>query len=67
MEDKGTQRSSLLSCLFKGRTTASGVVIEVQGKSGNRPEDRGSQVKESVARGFRRNSLVLVQKIKPRA
>jgi hypothetical protein len=25
---------------LKGRTTASGVVIEVQGKSGNRPEDQ---------------------------
>ena len=52
----------------KGRTTTSGVVIEVQGKSGNRPEDRGFTRKgKSVVRDFKRNSLVLVQKIKPKA
>ena len=38
------------------------------GKSGNRPEDlRIHRKGESVVRGFRHNSLVLVQKIKPRA
>ena len=38
------------------------------GKSGNRPEDqRFHKEGELVMRGFRRNSLVLVQKIKPRA
>ena len=53
---------------FKGRTTMSGVVVEISGKSGNRPEDPGfTREGESVVRGFRRNSLVLVQKIKPRA
>ena len=47
---------------------ASGVVIGIQEKSGNWPEDRGFTSEEkSVARDFRRNSLVLVQKIKPRA
>ena len=52
----------------KGRTTASGVVVRIQGKSGNWPEDqRVHKWRESVVRGFRRNSLVLVQKIKPRA
>ena len=30
--DKGTQQSSLLSCLSKARTTASGVVVKVQGE-----------------------------------
>ena len=39
-EDLGTQRSSLLSRPTKGRTTVSGVVIGIQGKSGNRPEDQ---------------------------
>ena len=53
---------------FKGRTTASGVVIRIQGKSGNQPEDQGiHKWRKSVVRGFRCNSLVLVQKIKPRA
>ena len=52
----------------EGRTTASGVVVRVQGKSGNRPEDqRVHKEGKSVARGFRHNSLVLIQKIKPRA
>ena len=52
----------------RGRTTASGVVLGVQGKSGNRPEDqRVHKERESVMRGFRCNSLVLVQKIKPKA
>ena len=38
------------------------------GKSGNQPEDQGfHKVKESVVRSFRHNSLVLVQKIKPKA
>ena len=47
---------------------ASGVVVRVQGKSGNQPEDqRIHKEGESVARGFRHNSLVLVQKIKPKA
>ena len=32
----------------KGRTTASGVVIGVQGKSGNRPEDQGIHRKGEV-------------------
>ena len=39
-EDKGTQRSSLLSCLVMGRTTMSGVVVGFQRKSGNQPEDQ---------------------------
>jgi hypothetical protein len=52
----------------KGRTTASGVVVGVQGKSGNQPEDQRIHKEEkSVTRDFRRNSLVLVQKIKPKA
>ena len=42
--------------------------LEVQGKLGNRPEDLGvHRERKSVVRGFRCNSLVLVQKIKPRA
>ena len=53
---------------LKGRITALGMIVEVQGKSGNRPEDRGFTRKgELVVRGFRCNSLVLVQKIKPKA
>ena len=53
---------------LKGRTTASGVVVEVQRKLGNQPEDqRVHKEGKSVVRGFRRNSLVLVQKIKPKA
>ena len=52
----------------KGRTTASGVVVEALGKLGNRPEDWGFTRKgKSVVRGFRHNSLILVQKIKPKA
>ena len=52
----------------KGRATVSGVAVGIQGKSGNWPEDqRIHKEGESVARDFRRNSLVLVQKIKPRA
>ena len=52
----------------KGRTLASGEVIEVQGKSGNWPEDQGiHRERGSVMRGFRHNSLILVQKIKPKA
>ena len=52
----------------RGRTMASGMVIGVSGKSGNWPEDwRIHKEGESVMRGFRRNSLVLVQKIKPKA
>ena len=51
-----------------GRTTASGMVIRVQGKSGNWPEDQGfHKERELVVRDFRCNSLILVQKIKPKA
>ena len=54
--------------LLKGRTTALGMVVRVQGKLGNRPEDqRIHKGGKLVARDFRRNSLVLVQKIKPKA
>ena len=53
---------------LRGRTTASGVVAGIQEKSGNWPEDqRVHKEGKSVVRGFRRNSLVLVQKIKPKA
>ena len=51
--------------------TASGVTEWDSVKSGNQPEDRWFTREEigrvSVVRDFRRNSLVLVQKIKPRA
>ena len=42
--------------------------LGVQGESGNWPEDQGiHRERGSVMRGFRCNSLILVQKIKPRA
>ena len=51
--------------------TASGVTEWILVKSGNWPEDWWFTREEiscvSVMRDFRRNSLVLVQKIKPRA
>ena len=50
---------------------ASGMTEQVLVKSGNQPEDqwftREGIGRVSVARDFRHNSLVLVQKIKPRA
>ena len=51
--------------------TASGVTEWISVKSGNWPEDQWFTREEighiSVVRDFRRNSLILVQKIKPRA
>ena len=54
---------------LKGRTTASGVVVGVfRGSQAIGLRIRGFTGKRrSVMRGFRCNSLVLVQKIKPRA
>ena len=53
------------------KVMASGVTEWDSVKSGNWPEDQWFTREEigcvSVMRGFRRNSLVLVQKIKPRA
>ena len=53
---------------YKGRTSVSDKVVGGSGKSGNWPEDQGVHRERGlVVRGFRHNSLVLVQKIKPRA
>ena len=52
----------------KGGTTASSVVVRVQGSQAISLRIRGFTGKgRLVARGFRCNSLVLVQKIKPKA